>query len=96
VGLGRALAQAVSCRLHTAAAWVRTQVKSCEMCDGQSGTGAGFLQVLRFPLTNFIPPTSLTSLKETKKKTVGLNRDRSKTKRKDLRILNISTWPADL
>jgi hypothetical protein len=25
---------------------------------GQSGSGAGFLQVLRFPLPNFIPPTA--------------------------------------
>jgi hypothetical protein len=25
-------------------------------CGGQSGAGAGFLRVLRFPLPNFIPP----------------------------------------
>jgi hypothetical protein len=26
------------------------------MCGGQSGAGAGFLRVLRFPLQIFIPP----------------------------------------
>jgi cytochrome c553 len=35
----RAIAQAVSHRLATAAARVRSQVKSCGMCGGQSGTG---------------------------------------------------------
>jgi hypothetical protein len=48
------MAQAVSRRLPTAAARVRAQVWSC--C-GQSGTGAGFLRVLRFPLPVLIPPT---------------------------------------
>jgi hypothetical protein len=28
---------------------VRVQVRSCGICGGQSGTGAGFLRVLRFP-----------------------------------------------
>jgi hypothetical protein len=42
---GRAIAQAVSRRLSTAAARVRAEVRSC----GQSGTAAGFLRVLRFP-----------------------------------------------
>jgi hypothetical protein len=49
--LGRVMAQAVSHRLLTAAARVRAQVRSCGICGGQSGTGAGFLRVLRFPLT---------------------------------------------
>jgi hypothetical protein len=31
-------------------------VTSCEICGGQSGTGAGFLRVLLFPLPIFIPP----------------------------------------
>jgi hypothetical protein len=37
---GHAIAQAVSSRLLTAAARVRARVKSCGICDGQSGTGA--------------------------------------------------------
>jgi hypothetical protein len=40
--LGSAIAQAVSDRLPTAAARVRSQVRSCEICGGQSSTGAGF------------------------------------------------------
>jgi hypothetical protein len=28
----------------------------CGICGGQSGAGAGFLRVLRFPLPIFIPP----------------------------------------
>jgi hypothetical protein len=50
--------QVVSRRLPTAAARVRVQVRSCGICDGQSGTGAGFLRVLRFPLPIFIPPAA--------------------------------------
>jgi hypothetical protein len=42
----RAIVQAVSRWLPTAAA----RVWSCEICGGQSGAGAGFLRVLRFPL----------------------------------------------
>jgi hypothetical protein len=30
----------------------------CGICGGQSGAGAGFHQVLRFPLPIFIPPIS--------------------------------------
>jgi hypothetical protein len=47
--LGRAVAQAVSRWLPTAAARVRVRA-ACGVCGGQSGTGAGFLQVFRFPL----------------------------------------------
>jgi hypothetical protein len=43
--VGCAIAQAVSCWLPTMVAWVG----SCGICGGQSGTGAGFLQVLSFP-----------------------------------------------
>jgi hypothetical protein len=50
---GRARAQ-----LSTAAGQVRSQVRSCGICDGQSGTGANFLRVLRFPMAILIPPTA--------------------------------------
>jgi hypothetical protein len=53
---GRAIAEAVSRWLPTAAARVQSQVWSSGICDGQSGAGAGFLRVLRFPLPIFIPP----------------------------------------
>jgi hypothetical protein len=56
--LGRAIAHAVSRWLPTVAARVRARVWSCGICGGQSGAGAGFLQVLRFPLPIFIPPTA--------------------------------------
>jgi hypothetical protein len=52
----RAIAQAVSCWLPTAAAQVRARVWSCGICGGQSGAGAGFLRVLLFPLPILIPP----------------------------------------
>jgi hypothetical protein len=57
-GKGRAIAQAVSRRLPTAAARVRSQVRSCGICGGQSGAAAGFLRVLRFHLPILIPPTT--------------------------------------
>jgi hypothetical protein len=53
---GRAIAQAVSRWLPTAATWVGARVWSCGICDGQSGAGAGFLRVFRFSLPIFIPP----------------------------------------
>jgi hypothetical protein len=56
---GRAVAQAVSRWLPTAAARVRVWV-ACGVCGGQRGTGAGFLRVLRFPLP-IIPPISPSS-----------------------------------
>jgi hypothetical protein len=55
---GRAIAQAVSRRLPTAAARVRVQVRSCGICGGQSGSGADFLRVLRFLLPILIPQTA--------------------------------------
>jgi hypothetical protein len=61
VNFGRAIARAVSRRLPTAAAWVRTQVRSCEVCGTQSGTRAGFLPIHQFPLPILIPPTALHS-----------------------------------
>jgi hypothetical protein len=56
--VGHAIAQVVCRRLPTAAAQVRGQVRSCEICGGQSGTGACFHRVLRFPLPILIPPTA--------------------------------------
>jgi hypothetical protein len=58
VFIGRAVAQAVSRWLPTAAAPGSRPVRSCGICGGQSGTGAGFLQVLRFPLPIIIAPNS--------------------------------------
>jgi hypothetical protein len=52
-------AQAVSCWLPTAAA--RVQTRGLVMWDfvmDKSGAGAGFLRVLRFPPSIFIPPIS--------------------------------------
>jgi hypothetical protein len=60
--MGRAKAQAVSPRLPTAADRVRARVRSSGICGGQSGTGAGFLRVLRFPLLILIPPTAPRSI----------------------------------
>jgi hypothetical protein len=56
---GRAVAQAVSRWLPTAAARVRVRA-TCGVCGGQRLTGAGFLRVLRFPLP-IIPPISPSS-----------------------------------
>jgi hypothetical protein len=55
---GRTIAQVVSRRFPTEAAQVRARVRSCGIFGGQSGAGAGFLRVLRFPLPIFIPPIS--------------------------------------
>jgi hypothetical protein len=54
---GRAVAQAVSRWLPTAAGRVRVRA-ACGVCGGQSSTGAGILRVLRFPLP-IIPPISI-------------------------------------
>jgi hypothetical protein len=50
---GRAIAEAVSRWLPTAAARVQSRGWSSGICGGQSGTGAGFLQVLWFPRHSF-------------------------------------------
>jgi hypothetical protein len=43
-------AHAVNRRLSTVADQVRALVRSCGICGGQTGSGAGFLWVLQFPL----------------------------------------------
>jgi hypothetical protein len=57
-GLGRVVTQAVSRWLPTAAARVRIRKEHVGVCGGQSGIGAGFLRVLRFPLPIIILPVS--------------------------------------
>jgi hypothetical protein len=56
--LGSAVTQAVSCRLPTATTWVQSQFESCEIYGEQTGIGAGFLAVLRFPVPILIPPNA--------------------------------------
>jgi hypothetical protein len=53
---GRAIPQAVSRWFPTAATRVGSRVWSSGTCGGQNGAGAGFLLVLRFPMSIFIPP----------------------------------------
>jgi hypothetical protein len=62
--LGRAVAQAVGRRFPAEAAQVRARVRTCGICGGQNGSGAGFLQVLRFSLQSIPPiaPHSSTSI----------------------------------
>jgi hypothetical protein len=57
IGQGRAIAEAVSRWLPTAAA----RVRSSGICGRQSGAGADFLRVLWFPLPIFNPPNSPSS-----------------------------------
>jgi hypothetical protein len=56
--VGRAIAQAISRQFPNAAARVRSQVRSCGICSGQRGTGAGFLRLLRFLLRILMPPNA--------------------------------------
>jgi hypothetical protein len=47
------------CRLPTAAAWDRSQVRSCGVCHGQNDTGAGFIRVLGSPAASHTPGFSI-------------------------------------
>jgi hypothetical protein len=59
---GRAIAEALGRWFPTAAARVSRSGLASKIYGGQSGAGAGFLRVLRFPLPkSFIPPTSPSS-----------------------------------
>jgi hypothetical protein len=49
------MAQVVSRRPLTAEAQVRVWVSQCGICSGQSGTGTGFIRVLRLSSVNIIP-----------------------------------------
>jgi hypothetical protein len=55
--MDRTVTHSASRYLLTEAAQVRGKVRSYGICGRQSGTGAGFLWVLRFPLP-LIPPTA--------------------------------------
>jgi hypothetical protein len=57
----RAIAQAISRWLPTLTARVRARVWSNGVCGGQTGAGAGFLRVHRFPLPIFITQNSPSS-----------------------------------
>jgi hypothetical protein len=54
--MGHAIAQVVSRRVLTAEAQARSQIRTCGICNGQSGSGTGFLRVFRFLLSILISP----------------------------------------
>jgi hypothetical protein len=56
IGLGHAIAQAVSRWIPIAAARVRARVCSYGICSEQNGAKASFLRGFRFPLPILIPP----------------------------------------
>jgi hypothetical protein len=60
--VGRAIAQAASHRLPTAAVRVRSRVWSYGICREQSGAGAGFLRVLQLHPTNCSTITIMISM----------------------------------
>jgi hypothetical protein len=69
--VGSCIIQAVSRWLPTAAVCFRAQVRSCEICGGQSGTGIGSVRVLRFPLPVSPPIAPLSSSSSSGASTVG-------------------------
>jgi hypothetical protein len=69
--VGRAIGQAVSRWLTTAVARVQSRVRSSEICGGQSGAGAGFLRVLRFPLPILISLKKFPSSQSPGASTIG-------------------------
>jgi hypothetical protein len=56
------MAQAVSCRPHTAEARVRSQVSPCEIYGGQIGTVTGFPANISVSPVSIIPPMIDTHL----------------------------------
>jgi hypothetical protein len=55
---GIVMVEEISFRIHTAAARVRPQASSSELCGGRSGTVAGITQVLLFLLPILVPQTT--------------------------------------
>jgi hypothetical protein len=51
-----AIAWVVGYQRLTAEVWIQTQVTSCGIHSGPSGTAIDFLQVFQFPLPIIIPP----------------------------------------
>jgi hypothetical protein len=56
IGMGGAMAQAVSRRSLTVEARVRSRVSPCGICGGKSGTGTGFPPSTLVSPVKFIPP----------------------------------------
>jgi hypothetical protein len=55
---GYAVAQAVSCQVPIMVTQLWSQVRPCGICGGQSGAGAGCLEVFQFPLPIHILPAA--------------------------------------
>jgi hypothetical protein len=53
-----AIAEVIGHQLVTMVAWVQSQVRSCGICGGQSGTGMGLLQMIYFPLPVLTHPAA--------------------------------------
>jgi len=52
----RVMAETFSLRSVASEAWVRSHILPCEICGGQSGTGAGFSSSTFYSLVGVIPP----------------------------------------